>query len=120
MVQRYPTDLTEAEWTLLAPLIPVAQPGGRPRTTDMREVVNAIFYVLRGGCQWRQLPTEFPPNPTANPYFLTSRLSGGGRRLHDRLRRELCEVEGAVARQPAGGTGRGCGPYAGAQCGDHR
>ena len=48
MGQRYPTDLTEAEWTLLAPLIPVAKPGGRPRTTDMREVVNAIFYVLRG------------------------------------------------------------------------
>ena len=61
MVQRYPTDLTEAEWTILAPLIPAAQPGGRPRTTDMREVVNAILYSLRSGCQWRMLPKDFPP-----------------------------------------------------------
>ena len=67
-MQRYPTDLTEAEWTRLAPLIPAAQPGGRPRTTDMREVVNAIFYVLRGGCQWRMLPTEFPPHQTVYHY----------------------------------------------------
>jgi Putative transposase of IS4/5 family (DUF4096) len=52
MVQRSPPDLTEAAWTLLAPLIPAAKVSSRPRTTDMREVVNAIFYVLRGGCQW--------------------------------------------------------------------
>src|SRR5262249_19412888 len=64
MVQRYPTDLTEAEWTLLGPLIPAAKRGSRPRTTDMREVINAIFYVLRGGCQWRLLPKEFPPHQT--------------------------------------------------------
>jgi Putative transposase of IS4/5 family (DUF4096) len=63
MSQRYPTDLTDTEWTVLTPLIPAAKPGGRPRTTDMREVVNAIFYVLRGGCQWRLLPTDFPPPP---------------------------------------------------------
>ena len=62
LVQRYPTDLTEAEWTLLASFIPAAKLGGRPRTTDMREVVDAIFYVLRGGCQWRMLPKEFPPH----------------------------------------------------------
>ena len=46
----YATDLTDAEWAVLAPFIPPAQPGGRPRTTDMREVLNAIFYLLRGGC----------------------------------------------------------------------
>jgi putative transposase len=62
MGQRYPTDLTEAEWIILAPLIPAAKPGGRPRTTDMREVVNAILYRLRSGCQWRMLPTDFPPH----------------------------------------------------------
>src|ERR671931_260501 len=61
MGQHYPTDLTEEEWTLLAPLIPAAKPGGRPRTTDIREVGNAIFYVLRSGCQWRLLPQDFPP-----------------------------------------------------------
>jgi putative transposase len=51
MSQRYPTDLTEAEWSLVVPFIPAAKPGGRPRTTDMREVVNATFYILRSGCQ---------------------------------------------------------------------
>ena len=55
-MQCYPTDLTEAEWTIVAPCIPAANPSGRPRTTDLREVVNAIFYVLRSGCQWRRLP----------------------------------------------------------------
>src|SRR5271166_3805302 len=52
----YPSDLTDAEWALIAPLIPPAQRGGRPRETDMREVMNAVRYVLRTGCQWRQLP----------------------------------------------------------------
>jgi putative transposase len=65
-VQRDPTDLTEAEWTLLAPLIPAAKLGGRPRTTDMREVGNALLYSLRSGCQWRMLPKEFPPYQTVS------------------------------------------------------
>lgn len=55
----YNSDLTDKEWELLAPFIPPAQPGGRPRTTDMREVLNAIFYILRGGCAWRLLPHDF-------------------------------------------------------------
>jgi putative transposase len=71
MGQRYPTALTDMEWTLLAPLIPAAKPGGRPRTTDMREVVNAILYSLRSGCQWRMLPKEFPPHQTVYHYFRT-------------------------------------------------
>jgi putative transposase len=82
LVQCSPTDLTEAEWTLLAPLIPVAKPGGRPRTTDMREVVNAIFDVLRGGCQWRMLPTEFPPHQTVYHYFRTWRCAEMWERMH--------------------------------------
>ena len=76
MSPRYPTDLTETEWTVLTPLIPAAKPGGRPRTTDMREVINAIFYMLRGGCQWRLLPTEFPPHQTVYHYFRTWRRAG--------------------------------------------
>ncbi len=56
----YPSDLGEQEWALLEPLIPPAKPGGRPRTTDMREVVNAILYLDRTGGQWRALPHEFP------------------------------------------------------------
>ena len=55
ILARYPTDLTDTQWDCLAPLIPAAKVGGRPRSTDMREVVNAVFYVLRGGCQWRLL-----------------------------------------------------------------
>ena len=64
MVKRYPTDLTDPEWAILAPFIPPTKAGGRPRTTDMREVVNAIVYVLRSGCQWRMLPKDFPPYQT--------------------------------------------------------
>ena len=57
----YPSDLNEQEWVILERLIPPAKPGGRPRSTDMREVINAILYVDRTGCQWRALPHEFPP-----------------------------------------------------------
>ncbi len=57
----YPSDLTDQEWARLSPLIPPAKEGGRPRTTDMRDVLNAIFYVDRTGCQWRALPHDFPP-----------------------------------------------------------
>jgi putative transposase len=59
ILARYPTDLTNTQWAVLAPLIPAAKAGGRTRSTDMRQVVNAIFYVLRGGCQWRLLPKDF-------------------------------------------------------------
>jgi putative transposase len=102
MVQRYPTDLTEAEWTLLVPLIPAAKPGGRPRTTDMREVVNAIFYVLRGGCQWRLLPTDFPPYQTVYHYFRTWRCAGVWERMHDTLRGDVREAAGR-SREPSAG-----------------
>jgi transposase len=56
----YPSDVSNAEWKILEPLIPPAKEGGRPRTTDMREVLNAMFYVDRTGCQWRALPHDFP------------------------------------------------------------
>src|ERR1700694_1440694 len=66
---RYASDLTDAEWATLAPLIPAARRGGRRRTTDMREVMNALLYLLRTGCQWRMLPKDFPPHPTVYGYF---------------------------------------------------
>jgi len=66
---RYDTDLTDAAWELVAPLLPAARPGGRPRTTNIRAVVNAIFYLLRTGCQWRLLPREFPAWGTVYSYF---------------------------------------------------
>ena len=66
---RYPTDLTDEEWALAAPHIRPAKRGGRPRTTDMREVVNAILYLLGTGCQWRALPKDFPPRTTVFEYL---------------------------------------------------
>ncbi len=57
----YDTDLSDAAWALVAPHLPSARPGGRPRTTDLRAVVNAVLYLLRTGCQWRLLPHDFPP-----------------------------------------------------------
>jgi len=102
MSQRYPTDLTETEWTVLTPLIPAAKPGGRPRTTAMREVINAIFYVLRGGCQWRMLPTDFPPHQTVYHYFRTWRRAGVWERMHDTLRGDLREAAGRT-REPSAG-----------------
>jgi putative transposase len=65
----YPSDLTDPQWDLLGPWIPPPQPGGRPRKTDMREVVNAIFYLTREGCSWRALPHDFPPWKTVYNYF---------------------------------------------------
>lgn len=65
----YDSDLTDAEWAILAPFIPPASPKGRPRKTDMREISDAIFYISRGGCAWRLLPHEFPPWQTVYYYF---------------------------------------------------
>src|SRR5450432_2985270 len=65
----YDTDLTDAAWALVEPLLPAAKTGGRPRTTDTRAVLNGIFYLLRSGCQWRLLPHEFPPWRTVYYYF---------------------------------------------------
>jgi putative transposase len=91
MMQRqdHPSDLTDAEWKILEPLIPPAKEGGRPRTTDMREVINAMLYVDRTGCQWRALPHDFPPWSTIWNYFRTWRNDGTWRRMHTALREQV-------------------------------
>src|SRR5215472_10974947 len=66
---RYPSDLTDREWELVAPLIPPARHGGRKHSVDIREVANAIMYVLSSGCQWRYLPKDLPPKSTVFWYF---------------------------------------------------
>ena len=66
---RYPSDMTNAQWAVIEPLVPLPKHGGRRRTTDMREVINAIFYIARTGCQWRLLPQPFPPWTTVQRYF---------------------------------------------------
>jgi putative transposase len=86
---RYPSDLTDEQWTRIERLIPPAKPGGRPREVDLREVVNGILYLVRSGCSWRQLPHDFPPWGTVHFYYRCFRLDGTWRRIHDRLREEV-------------------------------
>lgn len=83
---RYPTDLTDAQWRLLAPLVPGAKPGGRPRSADLRAVVDAILSVVRNGVTWRALPHDYPPWRTVYHSFRAWRLDGTWERVHDALR----------------------------------
>ena len=78
----YDTDLTDEAWALVAPILPAARPGGRPRTTNLRAVINAIFYLLRTGCQWRLLPHEFPAWGTVYHYFRSWEAAGVWVQLH--------------------------------------
>jgi transposase len=93
-LQRYPSDLTEEEWAILEPLIPPAKPGGRPRSTDMRAVVNAILYLDRTGGQWRALPHEYPPWSTVWSYFRMWRNDGTWQRMHTALREQVRVKQG--------------------------
>ena len=79
---RYPSDLTDDEWALVAPLIGPAKHGGRPRTANVREVLNAVFYVLSTGCQWSALPKDLPPKSTAWDYFSRWEWEGTIERIH--------------------------------------
>jgi putative transposase len=84
----YATDLSDAQWALIAPLI-VLPTGGAPKTTDVREVVNAIFYQLRTGCQWHLLPHDFPPEGTVRDYFHRFKRSGLLEQINETLRRAV-------------------------------
>jgi putative transposase len=86
--QSYPSDVTDEQWALIEPHIPV-YPGGRPRKTDLRDVVDAIFYLLRTGCQWRYLPKDFPPKSTVWRYFDEWRHNGTLDIIHDLLRTKV-------------------------------
>src|SRR5581483_6852981 len=85
----YPSDLTDEQWAVLEPLVPPAWPGGRPRKTDMREVVNALFYHAREGCTWRALPHDFPPWRTVYNYFRWWSWDGTWQKILDALRPQL-------------------------------
>jgi transposase len=84
----YPSDVTDAQWALIEPHIPV-YPGGRPRKIDTRDVLDAILYILRTGCQWRYLPVDFPPRSTDWRYFDEWRHNGTLDTIHDVLRRKV-------------------------------
>ena len=88
MRKAYPSDLTDAQWEIIRPLIPIYKLG-RPREVDLREVVNAIFYLNRSGCQWDMLPHDLQPKSTAYDYFQRWRDDGTWQRLVDALRGQL-------------------------------
>ncbi len=100
--KRYPTDLSEAEWSLLEPLLPAPRKRGRPRLHSTREILDAVFYVLKSGCQWRMLPRDFPPWKTVFHYFRIWRLDGTWERLNRVLRRLLREKLGRHPEPSAG------------------
>ena len=84
-ILRYPSDLTDDEWSLVGPLIPRARRGGNKRTVDIREVVNGLMYILSTGCQWAALPKDLPPRSTVNSYFLRWQHDRTLDRLHHAL-----------------------------------
>ncbi len=87
--QAYATDLTDAQWELIAPFVLPETGGGRPRTTDVREVVNAIIYVLRSGCAWHLLPHDFPPSGTVYDYFRRWQRDGTWELIHQTFRDQV-------------------------------
>ena len=89
----YPSDLTDVQWSQIEPQLPPAPTGGRPRGADPREVINAIFYILRTGCPWRYLPKDFPPKSTVWRYFKGWRDDGTLERIHDALRTKVRAAE---------------------------
>jgi transposase len=99
---RYPSDLTDQEWALIAPLIPPARRGGRPRTVNLREVMNGILYVLETGCQWRALPRDLPPKSTVHSYLELWEWDGTLERIHHGLYLLSRDLEGREASPTAG------------------
>ena len=99
--QPYPTDLTDREWAILAPLIPPAKPGGRPRSVDLREILNGIVYALRAGGSWRMLPHDLPPWPTVYGYCRAWQQDGVWERLNTALREQVRRSVGRAATPSA-------------------
>jgi putative transposase len=89
MRRTYPTDLSDDEWSYIEPYLPCPEGPGRPRVHALREVLDAIFYVLRSGCAWRLLPHDFPPWKTIHHYFRIWRIDGTWERMHSALRKRL-------------------------------
>lgn len=97
----YPTDLSDAEWSILEPLVPAARPGGRPEKWSKRAICDGIFYLVRSGCHWRLLPREFPPWKTVYHYFRAWRLDGTWEQLNATLRERERKRQGRK-REPSG------------------
>jgi len=112
---RYPSDLIDAEWGIIEPMIPPAKHGGRKRTIDVREILNGIFYVLSTGCQWQALPKDLPPKSTVWSYFDLWTWDGTLERIHHALYvavreqagREASPTTGNIDSQSAKGAQKG-------------
>ena len=98
----YTTDLSDKEWELIQPYVPEAKPGGRPAKYPRREILNGIFYILRGGCAWRLLPHDLPPWQIVYHYFWVWRQDGTWPVMHDLLRGDVRAAAGKQ-RQPSAG-----------------
>jgi transposase len=85
----YPSDLTDAEWRHLEPLLPAPKATGRPRQWPLRLILNGIFYLVRSGCAWRMLPKEYPPWPTVHDYYRRWRLDGTWEDIHTHIRQQV-------------------------------
>jgi putative transposase len=99
--RNYPSDLTDGQWKLVEPLLPAAKPGGRPRMTDLREVLNGILYLVRTGCSWRMLPHDFPPWPTVHDYYWKYRRDGIWNQVHETLHKHVRVQAGRQASPSA-------------------
>ena len=99
---RYASDMTDGEWAVIEPLMPARKATGRPRTTDLREVVNAILYIASTGCQWAMLPRDFPPPSTVQRCFYAWRSDGLLRSINHHLVILARELEGREASPSAG------------------
>jgi len=102
MRKPYPTDLSDAEWACLEPHIPVQKATGRPKTHSFREILDAIFYVLRSGCPWHLLPHDFPPWKTVFHYFRVWRIDGTWERMNRAIRKRLRARSGRNTEPSAG------------------
>ena len=99
--QRYPSDVTDAQWRLIEPVVPQPKRGGRPASVGRREIVNAVLYVVRNGCSWRALPHDFPKWQTVYHYFRLWRDDGTWQQLHDTLREQVRTAAGRDVRPSA-------------------
>mgnify|MGYP001578786908 CR=1 FL=1 len=98
----YPSDLTDKQWKVIESLIPAAKRGGRPRTTDMREMLNAVIYVVKSGCDWRMLPHDFPDWHIVYHYFTQWKKDGTWKDIHDTLRGKVRKKVGKKEQPTAG------------------
>jgi transposase len=99
---RYASDTTDEEWAMIAPYMPCKNRRGRPRVTEMRTLVNSIFFIAQSGCQWRLLPKEFPPYTTVQRYFYRWRDDGTWQKINHHLVMMAREADGREASPTAG------------------